>query len=60
MSEWTLAEDSYRGLLWRIPKSFSNAEFGLKNDMTYISVDEGITTTGKWTFFDDQNCIIMY
>ena len=32
----------------------------LKNDMTYVSVDEGVLTTGKWSFNDDEDYFIMY
>jgi len=32
----------------------------LKNDMTYVSVDEGIKTSGKWTFNDKKNYFTMF
>jgi hypothetical protein len=32
----------------------------LKSDMTYVSVDEGIKTSGKWTFNTKKNHFTMF
>ena len=32
----------------------------LKTDMTYVSVDEGIKTSGKWTFNTEKNYFTMF
>ncbi|TXE15331.1 hypothetical protein ES692_17165 [Psychroserpens burtonensis] len=32
----------------------------LKSDMTYVSVDEGTKTVGKWTFNTEKNYFTMY
>lgn len=32
----------------------------LKTDMTYVSVDEGIETSGKWTFNTEKNYFTMF
>jgi len=32
----------------------------LKSDMTYVSVDEGVKSTGKWTYNDTKNYFTMY
>ncbi|MCD4664217.1 MAG: hypothetical protein K8R68_03030 [Bacteroidales bacterium] len=32
----------------------------LKSDMTYISVDEGVKSNGKWEYNDDKDYFIMY
>ena len=32
----------------------------LKTDMTYVSVDEGIETSGKWTFNAEKNYFTMF
>jgi hypothetical protein len=32
----------------------------LNTDMTYVSVDEGIKTSGKWTFNTEKNYFTMF
>ena len=32
----------------------------LKTDMTYVSLDEGIKTSGKWTFNTEKNYFTMF
>ena len=32
----------------------------LKTDMTYVSVDEGVLTTGSWTFNNDEKFFTLY
>lgn len=32
----------------------------LKTDMTYVNVDEGIETSGKWTFNTEKNYFTMF
>ncbi len=37
-----------------------NDYFLLKNDMTYVSVDEGVRSTGKWTYNDDKDFFTLF
>jgi len=32
----------------------------LKSDMTYVSVNEGVKSSGKWSYKDDKNYFTMY
>tara|TARA_B100000809_G_scaffold261450_1_gene310384 strand:+ start:21656 stop:21922 length:267 start_codon:yes stop_codon:yes gene_type:complete len=32
----------------------------LQNDMTYVSVNQGIKTSGKWTFNTEENYFTMF
>jgi hypothetical protein len=32
----------------------------LKSDMTYVSLDKGIETSGKWTFNIEENYFTMF
>lgn len=32
----------------------------LERDMTYVSVDEGVMSTGKWTYNDDKNFFTLF
>jgi hypothetical protein len=32
----------------------------LKSDMTYVSLDKGIETSGKWTFNTEENYFTMF
>ncbi len=58
--KWHLEKYEIMWIDYAPEENEKNDYIQLKNDMTYISIDEGIKTTGRWTYNSDKNYFIMY
>ncbi len=58
--KWYLEKYEVYWIDYEPEKHEKNDYIHLKNDLTYISVDEGEITTGRWNYFDKQKYIVFY
>jgi len=58
--KWHLEKYEIMWIDYAPEENEKNDYIQLKNDMTYISIDEGIKTTGRWTYNSDKNYFTMY
>jgi hypothetical protein len=58
--KWYLEKYQVLWVDYELDEKEKNDYILLKTDMTYVSVDEGIKTSGKWTFNTEKNYFTMF
>ncbi len=58
--KWHIEKYEFMWVDYEPDENEKNDYIHLKTDMTYISVDESVETTGKWTYNNDEKFFTMY
>ncbi len=58
--KWHLEKYEVMWIDYALEENEKNDYIHLKSDMTYISIDEGVNTTGNWTYNSEKNYFTMY
>ncbi len=58
--KWHLEKYEIMWIDYAPEENEKNDYIQLKSDMTYISVDEGVKTTGRWTYNSEKGYFTLY